>query len=141
MKSALNQIKSAQTNANNLMNDPKAFMMANMKILGPLVVVAMLPEIIDGVIKFLTMPGMPLDPRFKRLLDEEWNSGMERQRQFNTFIGARNVTAQTSAGWRNMMGAGHRSVFRDVAQGTGLGPRTGVMNIADKSLGGDGVAK
>jgi hypothetical protein len=110
-----------------------------MPMLAPLIIAASMPQIIEGVIQVLTRPGMPLDPRFTRFMEKEWNTGLDRQKQFNTMIGRRNVVVQTSAGWRNTLGAGHTSVNRRVAEGTGAGPRLGtIVGMPDKSIGAGG---
>lgn len=123
--------------------NPRAFFLSNMKLLlptlGPLLIAAMLPQIIEGVIEVLTRPGFPLDPRFTRFMEQEWNTGLERQTQFNTMIGRRNVVIQTKAGWRNQMGAGHTSIYKRIAEGTGIGPRLGTLiGMPEKSTGSGG---
>ncbi len=126
-----------------LFTNPSGFilskMTAMMPILAPLLLAAMLPQIMEAVIETLTRPGFPLDPRFTRFMEQEWNTGLERQTQFNAMIGRRNVVIQTKAGWRNQMGAGHTSIYKRIAEGTGVGPRLGtVLGMPEKSTGSGG---
>jgi uncharacterized protein YllA (UPF0747 family) len=107
----------------------------NMAILGPIMAPFLAVQITEQVIEILTRPGFPLDPRFKRRLEEEYNSFLARQTQFNSAIGARNVVVQTKAGWINANGAGHRSTMKDIREGTGRGVRQGFIGIEDKSIG------
>jgi len=119
--------------------NPGGFLLSKLSTMAPQLAIIMLPfilpEITKQVIKVLTRPGFPLDPRFKRRLEEEYQSFLSRQTQFNSSIGARNVVVQSSKGWINMNGAGHRSAMRDVREGTGRGVRQGFIGIEDKSLG------
>lgn len=132
-------ISSQLTDIKQLTTNPSGFILSMIMplvpILGPMMVAASMPMIIDTIIEVLTRPGFPLDPRFKRRLDEEFNSQLDRQTQFNSSIGARNVVIQTKAGWINMQGAGHRSAMKDVREGTGRGVRQGFIGIEDKSVG------
>lgn len=125
-----------------LMRNPGGFLLSKLTMIAPQLAIIMLPfilpEIAKHVIKVLTQPGFPLDPRFKRRLEEEYNSFLSRQTQFNSAIGARNVVVQTKAGWINMNGAGHRSAMKDIREGTGRGVRQGFIGIEDKSLGING---
>ncbi len=126
-----------------LFTNPSGFILSKMTamlpVLAPLLLAAMLPQIIESVIETLTRPGFPLDPRFTRFMEQEWNTGLERQTQFNAMIGRRNVVIQTKAGWRNQMGAGHTSIYKRIAEGTGVGPRLGtVLGMPEKSTGSGG---
>jgi|32_taG_2_1085360.scaffolds.fasta_scaffold03893_3 hypothetical protein len=122
-----------------LMRSPVGWLTSVMTAAAPIIVPALLaialPEIIKAILDKLAQPGNPLDPRFKRLLDEEFNSGLTRQQQFNTAIGSRKIVVQSEAGWRNLQGAGHSSNMRDIKEGSGFGPRTGKVGIEDKSVG------
>jgi len=139
----IDDIMGAMRGGGQLFTNPQAFLLQNltklMPTLAPLLVAAALPQIIEAVIDTLTRPGFPLDPRFTRFMEQEWNTGLERQTQFNAMIGRRNVVIQTKAGWRNQMGAGHTSIYKRIAEGTGIGPRLGTLiGMPEKSTGSGG---
>jgi len=138
-KDAMSGATSDLGSIKSLMGNPQGFMINIMTkfapVLAPILIAVAMPMIIKGILDILAQPGNPLDPRFKRLLENEFNSGLTRQQQFNTAIGARKITVQSAAGWRNMMGAGHTSNMRDIKDGSGFGPRKGKVGIEAKKVG------
>ena len=136
----LQQLESTLGEVNSITSNPVAYIERLLPrlipIMAPMLIPMIVPSVIENFINLMTQPGMPLDPRFTRFLDREWNSGLERQTQFNTMIGRRNVVVQTRAGWINQMGAGHSSVYKRVAEGTGIGPRIGTLvGMPDRAIG------
>lgn len=76
-------------------------------------------SLIPIIIKELKRPGSILDVRFKRLMEDEFNSFLSRQEQMNTQLGYRQVIVQSKAGF--------------LAQAGGSGTYN---NLVDKRMGG-----
>jgi len=86
--------------------------------------VALSLAMIPIILKMLTADGSALDLRWKRLMQKEENSFLDRQTQRNTQIGLRQVIVQSRAGFIQINGAGgngssirqHRDGFADKQQ-------------------------
>ncbi len=86
--------------------------------------VALSLAMIPIILKMLTADGSALDLRWKRLMQKEENSFLDRQTQRNTQIGLRQVIVQSRAGFIQLNGAGgngnsirqHRDGFMDKQQ-------------------------
>ena len=86
--------------------------------------VALSLAMVPIILKMLTADGSALDLRWKRLMQKEENSFLDRQTQRNTQIGLRQVVIQSRAGFIQINGAGgngssirqHRDGFADKQQ-------------------------
>jgi hypothetical protein len=102
---------------------------------GPLIVAMLAPAMAEEVFKWLTRPGGWLDIRFKRVLEAETNAFLDRQTQWNTQIGLRQVTIQSIAGFRNINGIGNENTLRQVREGGANGNRLALIDFTDHSKG------
>ena len=102
---------------------------------GPLIVAALAPQMAEEVFKWLTRPGGWLDLRFKRVLENETNAFLDRQTQWNTQIGLRQVTIQSIAGFRNINGIGNENTLRQIREGGANGNRLALIDFTDHSKG------
>ena len=70
------------------------------------------------IFKLLTMDGGALDLRFRRKMQDETNSFLDRQTQRNTQIGLRQVIIQSRAGFIQVNGAGgNENNVRQIREG------------------------
>ena len=130
--SILSQARSAS-------GDPAGFVLDFFKpyipVLVPLLAAAAAPLIVQNVIDLLTRPGMPLDPRFKRVIVNEVLGLLDRQQQEDSKIGARDVVVQSRAGFMNMNGAGSNSILKQIREGKGPTPFTSTIGLQEKAGG------
>jgi hypothetical protein len=141
-RETLSQFTSQLSDVQSMVTNPRGFLIKNMELimptLTPLLIAAIMPEVMKHIIQELTRPGMPLDPRFTRFLEDEWNSMLARQKQFDTSIGRRGLVVQTKSQWINRQGAGHGSNFKRIAEGTGTGPRKNQFGLDEDTTGSGG---
>ena len=102
---------------------------------GPLIVAVLAPAMAEEVFKWLTRPGGWLDIRFKRVLEAETNAFLDRQTQWNTQIGLRQVTIQSVAGFRNINGIGNENTLRQIREGGVSNTRLALIDFTDHSKG------
>jgi len=62
-------------------------------------VVALALKLYPVIIEHLTRPGGPMDIRFRRKVEQEWNGFLDRQTQKNTQIGLRSMIVQSTGGF------------------------------------------
>lgn len=96
--------------------------------------VALALAMIPILFKEFTRDGGILDLRWKRIMDNEVNSFLDRQTQRNTQIGLRQVIIQSRAGFIQMNGAGgNENTIRQVRDGGVDGNRLAQIDIFDHS--------
>ena len=114
---------------------PTALLARLAPILGPAAIALMMPTIIETVVDALTAPGAPFDTRFKREMQKEQFGFYDRQLQYDTEYGYRQVIIQGVNGFRRDQGSFHASTFRDIMEGTGDQYRLSRIQITDKAHG------
>jgi hypothetical protein len=87
------------------------------------------------VVDILIAPGGPFDTRFRREIEKEQFGFYDRQTQYDTQYGYRNVIIQGRQSFLSNQGVFHASTFKDVMQGTGTQYRLSRIEISDKALG------
>lgn len=75
--------------------------------------IALAPLIFD----ILTKPGGPLDLRFKRILEDEFNAFLSRQTQRDTEMGVRQVIIQGKTGFTATNGVNNYNTLRGIREG------------------------
>ena len=75
-------------------------------------VVALALKLYPIIIEHLTRPGGPMDIRFRRKIELEWNGFLDRQTQKNTQLGIRGVRIQSSAGFIQLSGGSSGNSMR-----------------------------
>lgn len=125
--------------ARGAITDPAGFALDLIKpyipALIPIIAATAVPLIVQAAIDQLTRPGMPLDPRFKRIIANEVLGLLDRQTQENSKIGARNVIIQSRNGFLNANGAGSDSILRQIREGRGPTPFTSDIGLQEKAGG------
>lgn len=82
------------------------------------VLVTLAISLIPIIITELTKPGGPFDLRFKRAVEKEFNSLMDRQTQYDVRIGERSIIVQSKAGFINKNGgATNTNTLRMIREG------------------------
>jgi len=104
-------------------------------VLGPLMAPLIVPQIVDAVIDQITKPGMPMDPRFKRIISNEILAAMTRQQQEESRTGRRNVTIQARQGFMHLGVGGNNSIMRQISEGAGASPRISNIGLLEHSQG------
>ncbi len=98
--------------------------------------VALAMSLIPLIISVLTKDGSALDLRWKRLMQKEENSFLDRQTQRNTQIGLRQVIVQSRAGFIQTNGAGgSEDNIRQIREGGVDGNRLARTGLVDHSKG------
>jgi len=115
--------------------NPMAIMRMLAPFLGPAAVALLAPMVIEFVVNELTKPGNLLDTRFRRDIEKENHGFYDRQLQWDTQYGYRNVIIQGNRTFLSQQGKFHASLFRDINEGTGVGVRMTRIEIDDKALG------
>lgn len=87
------------------------------------------------IFEYITRPGSPLDLRFKRFMENEFNAFMDRQTQRNTQIGTRQVIVQSRAGFIQANGVGNENTLRQIREGGTDGNRLAEISFTDHSRG------
>jgi len=125
--------------AQSALSSPSDFLLSQAQtlvpILVPLLTVALSPQIAETAIDLFTAPGMPLDPRVKRMIQQEVFGILDRQTQENSRIGIRNVSIQSKAGFLLNNGGGSQSLLQQVRDGTGPSVGTTVIGTQLRSEG------
>ena len=75
-------------------------------------VVALAIKLYPVIIDYLTRPGGPMDIRFRRKIELEWNGFLDRQTQKNTQLGIRGVRIQSRAGFIQLSGGASGNSMR-----------------------------
>ena len=75
-------------------------------------VIALATQLYPVIIDYLTRPGGPMDIRFRRRVEKEWNGFLDRQTQKNTQIGLRSMIVQSTGGFIQVNGAGSGNAQR-----------------------------
>ncbi len=75
-------------------------------------VVALALKLYPVIIDYLTRPGGPMDIRFRRKIELEWNGFLDRQTQKNTQLGIRGVRIQSNAGFIQLSGGSSGNSMR-----------------------------
>jgi len=114
---------------------PQSIVSRLVPLLGPAMLAFMLPEIVKFVVAYLIKPGGPFDVRFRREIQKEQFGFYDRQTQWDTQHGYRNVIIQGVNGFKAEQGSFHASTFRDIKEGTGTGYRLSRIGITDKAYG------
>ncbi len=115
--------------------NPMALMRMIMPFLGPAALVLLAPMVLEFVVNELTKPGNILDTRFRRDIEKENLGFYNRQLQWDTQYGYRNVIVQGYQSFLSKQGNFHASTFRDINEGTGTQYRLSRIEIDDKALG------
>jgi len=106
-----------------------------LRVAGPIFVALLAPKMAEAVFKWITRPGGILDLRFKRVLENEQNAFLDRQTQYNTQVGLRQVIIQSTAGFRNINGMANENTLRQIREGGANGNRFAMIDITDHSRG------
>lgn len=114
---------------------PMALMRMLAPFLGPAAVILLAPIVAKFVVDILIAPGGPFDTRFRREIEKEQFGFYDRQTQYDTQYGYRNVIIQGYQSFLSNQGVFHASTFKDVMQGTGTQYRLSRIEIDDKALG------
>ncbi len=104
-------------------------------ILGPAMAPLLIIPITEAVIDKITAPGMPVDPRFKRIIANEILAGMTRQSQEESRTGRRNVIIQSRPGFMHLGVGGNNSIMRQISEGAGASPRISNIGLLEHSQG------
>jgi hypothetical protein len=104
-------------------------------LLGPAIIAFMMPEIVKFIVAELTKPGGVIDTRFRREIPKEQLQFYDRQLQYDTGYGYRNVIIQGVNGFKMDQGSFHASTFRDINEGFGTQYRLSRIGLTDKALG------
>jgi len=75
-------------------------------------VIALAIKLYPVIIDYLTRPGGPMDIRFRRKIEMEWNGFLDRQTQKNTQLGIRGVRIQSNAGFIQLSGGSSGNSMR-----------------------------
>ena len=119
----------------NLGANPMGLVRSLAPLLGPAMVALMAPVIFKFFIEELTRPGGLMDTRFRRDIEKEQFGFYNRQLQYDTQYGYRNVIIQGRQSFISQQGNFHASTFRDINEGTGTQYRLSRIEISDKALG------
>lgn len=87
------------------------------------------------VFAYITRPGGPLDVRWKRVLENEFNAFMARQTQKDTMMGVRQVIIQSKIGFTASNGVNNYNTQRGIREG-GINPeRDSRIQMVDHTKG------
>lgn len=117
---------------------PQSLVSRLVPMLGPAMLIFLLPEIFKFVLNELIKPGGPFDVRFKREIQKEQFGFYDRQTQWDSSHGYRNVIIQGVNGFKAEQGSFHASMFRDIKEGGGGNVRINRIGLTDKALGFQG---
>lgn len=119
----------------NLGASPTSIVSMLIPMLGPAMLVFLLPQIIKFVIGELIKPGGVFDTRFRREVEKEQFGFYNRQMQYDSQHGYRNVIIQGVNGFKKDQGSFHASAFRDITEGYGNQYRLSRIGLTDKAQG------
>ena len=117
---------------------PQSIVTRLVPLLGPAMLIFMLPEIVKFVVEYLIKPGGIFDVRFKREIQKEQFGFYSRQTQYDSSHGYRNVIIQGVNGFKAEQGSFHASTFRDIKEQGGLNVQNARIGLTDKALGFQG---
>ncbi len=106
-----------------------------LKYLPHAVLVTLALSLVPIIFKELTKAGGPLDLRFRRILEKEYNGFLDRQTQRNTQTGARQVIVQSRSGFIAMSGAGNYNNLREIREGGANKDRLASIEMVDHARG------
>jgi len=114
--------------------NPASIATTFMKFLPHTALIALALSLIPLIVEQLTGVGKMWDLRWKRKMQEEQNSFLDRQEQRNTQLGLRQVIVASEAGFSAMSGgAGQYNNLRDVREGGTDGNRIARIDMVDHS--------
>lgn len=101
-----------------LLQNPETLVSAGIVKLPHAVLITFAISLIPIIIHELTKPGGPFDLRFKRIVEKEFNSLMDRQTAYDMRIGERGIIIQSRAGFINKNGAmSNTNTLRQIREG------------------------
>ncbi len=100
-----------------LAKNPMGILTKLMAVMPHTALIALAISLIPMMIDLLKAPGMPMDIRFKRIMEDEENAFLDRQTQRNTQIGLRQVIIQSEAGFIMANGAQSEDTLRQIREG------------------------
>ena len=117
---------------------PQSLVSRLVPLLGPAMLIFMLPEIFKFIVGELIKPGGPFDVRFKREMLKEQFGFYDRQTQWDSSHGYRNVIIQGVNGFKAEQGSFHASMFRDIKEQGGTNVQSARIGLTDKAFGFQG---
>jgi len=117
---------------------PQSIVQRLVPMLGPAMLLFMLPEIFKFVLNEMIKPGGPFDVRFKREIQKEQFGFYDRQTQWDSSHGYRNVIIQGVNGFKAEQGSFHASTFRDIKEAGGSNIQLNRIALTDKAYGFQG---
>ena len=114
---------------------PAALVAKLAPFLGPVAIALVAPMLYDFIIDILTRPGGLLDTRFKRIQADEALAFQDRQMQYDTAFGYRQIIIQGHQSFLSNNGNFHNAAFREINQGKGDQYAIKNTTIDDKALG------
>lgn len=101
-----------------VLRDPTSLVGEALSKLPHAVLIGFALSLIPIIINELTKPGGPFDLRFKRIVEKEFNSLMDRQTAYDIRIGERSIIVQSRAGFINANGAAsNTNTLREIREG------------------------
>ena len=120
------------TGAMNVASNPAILGTQVAKLLPHAALVLLAIQLAPMIIEQMSSPGSMLDIRFKRLMTEEFNAFLDRQEQWATQIGTRQVWVQSTNGFLMQNGASmSESNLRQVREGGVDGNRIALIDYTD----------
>jgi hypothetical protein len=116
-------------------NNPVALVGKALPLLPHAALVALALAMAPLIVDILTKPGGPLDVRFKRILEDEFNSFLSRQTQKDTSMGTRQVIVQSKVGFTAENGVNNYNTQKGIREGGTNLERESRINMKDHSKG------
>lgn len=126
-------ISSVRTGSN-VLQHPEGIITRLMGMLPHTALIALALSLLPLIIHELTGDGKWWDLRFKRIMQDEQNAFLDRQEQWNSRLGLRQVIVQSQAGFTMLSGAGmSENNLRQVREGGVDGNRLALIDMTDHS--------
>jgi len=118
-----------------LAQNPTSIVQMGLAALPHAALVAFAISLTPLVFDYLTRPGGPMDVRWKRVLENEFNAFLSRQTQKDTQMGVRQVVIQSKIGFTAANGVNNYNTSRGIREG-GINPeRESRIKMADHTKG------
>lgn len=118
-----------------IVQNPASLVATGLQFLPHAALVALALSLIPIILDQLTRAGGPLDLRWKRIMQNEFNAFLDRQTQHNTQIGLRQVIVQSKAGFLSMNGAANENTLRQIREGGINKDRLANIDVKDHARG------
>ena len=115
--------------------DPVSIVTTGLQYLPHAALIGLALSLIPLILKELTRAGGPLDLRWKRIMENEFNAFLDRQTQKNTQLGLRQVIVQSRSGYIAMNGAANENTLRQIREGGIKKDRLANIDFVDHARG------